>query len=151
MAQEEASEMGQKLTVTLDARQGPASENPGYTDAVIFGGPAIHDYCYKFSGGNGDNPGDVKIKKDNKKATIDVELVADEAYYRINQVIIGNDPKGQFKVKPPKDTSVTIEDKNDELADGAYYCVILEDISAGANGVLIACDPRIYNVSETIM
>lgn len=147
MAQEEASEMGQKVTVELHVKQGPASENPGYTDAVIFGGPAIHDYCYLFSGGTGDDPGDVKIKKDNNKATIDVELAEDSEFLRIKQVVIGNDPKGQFKVKPPKDTSVTIEDKNDELTDNAYYCVILEDISAGANGVLIACDPRISNVS----
>lgn len=145
--EQEVTDMAQEVTVTLYAKQGPASENPGYTDAVIFGGPAIHDYCYKFSGGSGDNPGDVKIKKDNKKATVVVELSAVSEQFRIEQVVIGNDPKKQFKVKTPSDTSVTIEDKNDELTDNVYYCVILEDISPGANGVLIACDPRISNVN----
>jgi hypothetical protein len=138
--------MAEKDNVTLDARDSAASENPGFTDAVIFGGPAIHDYCYKFGGGSGDNPGDVKIKKDGHKTTFVVTLLADPEHYRINEVVIGNDPKKQFKVKSLSHTSVTIEDKNDELTENAYYSVILEDIRTGANGVLIACDPRISNV-----
>lgn len=138
--------MAEKDNVTLDARDSAAKDNPGFTDAVIFGGPAIHDYCYQFAGGSGDNPGDVKIKKDGQPTSFVVTLVANPSHYRINSVVIGNDPKNQFKVKSLSDTSVTIKDKNDELTENAYYGVILEDIRAGANGVLIVCDPRISNV-----
>lgn len=53
--EQEAADKAQEVTVTLYAKQGPASESPGYTDAVVFGGPAIHDYCYMFSGGSGES------------------------------------------------------------------------------------------------
>lgn len=133
-------------TVTIDVRDCAASQAPGFTDAVLFGGPAIRAYCYQFGGGTGANPGDVSEKKDGKKKTIDISMVADPAYYRLSAVLLGNDPENQLSVKSVSSNSATVEDKNDQLESNAYYCVVLEDISAGANGVLIACDPRISNV-----
>ncbi|MCU0990267.1 MAG: hypothetical protein MUE63_11950 [Xanthomonadales bacterium] len=133
-------------TVTIDVRNCAASQAPGFTDAVLFGGPAIHSYCYQFAGGSGGSPGDVTEKKDGNKKTIDINMIADSAYYRLTAVLIGNDPQNQLSVKSLRGNSATIEDKNDQLETNAYYCVVLEDISAGANGVLIACDPRISNV-----
>lgn len=134
-------------TVTIDVRACAASQAPGFTDAVLFGGPAIHSYCYQFGGGSaGASPGDVSEKKDGKKKTIDISMVADSTAYRLAGVLLGNDPMNQLSVKSVSSSSATIEDKNDELEANAYYCVVLEDISTGANGVLIACDPRISNV-----
>lgn len=140
--------MSDTTTVTLDARNSAAAQNPGFSAAVLFGGPGSPAYCYSFAGGTGTNPGDIKEIKDGKKKTIDISLVADLNYYRINAVVIGNDPKNQLSVKSVSANSATIGDKNDELESNAYYCVILEDISAGKNGVLIACDPRISNVDR---
>jgi len=134
-------------TVSIDARNSAASGNPGFTAATIFGGPAVHQYCYRFTGGT-DGAGGVQEGKDGNKKTIQINMAADSNYYRINSVVIGNDSKDQLKVKDVTNTSATIEDKNDQLEDNAYYCVILEDMSAGANGVLIACDPRISNVPK---
>lgn len=133
-------------TVTIDVRDCAASQAPGFTDAVLFGGPAIRSYCYKFAGGTGTNPGDVTEKKDGKKKSIDISMIADPNYYRFTAVLIGNDPQNQLSVKSVSSNSATVEDKNDQLESNAYYCVVLEDISSGANGVLIACDPRISNV-----
>jgi hypothetical protein len=134
-------------TVTIDVRACAAGQAPGFTDAVLFGGPAIHSYCYQFGGGSvGADPGDVNEKKDGKKKTIDINMIADATDYRLAGVLLGNDPMNQLSVKSVSSSSATIEDKNDQLESNAYYCVVLEDISNGANGVLIACDPRISNV-----
>ena len=89
---------------------------------------------------------EVTEKKDGKKKTIDISMIADPNYYRFTAVLIGNDPQNQLSVKSVSSNSATVEDKNDQLESNAYYCVVLEDISSGANGVLIACDPRISNV-----
>lgn len=101
-------------TVTIDVRACAAGQAPGFTDAVLFGGPAIRSYCYQFGGGSaGADPGDVTEKKDGKKKTIDINMVADSTDYRLSAVLLGNDPMNQQSVKsvsgngPPSRTRTT--------------------------------------------
>jgi hypothetical protein len=124
--------------VTLEVQLGTLS---GYKHTFGSDGST---YSYKYSGGDGAD-GELHINSQEKpNVTVPLHLHAGPTF-RIAHVYFRDD-KGQLSsptITNPKEA--VIQDKNDETFPDGYYVMIVENVLASDNIVIISCDPRIVN------
>jgi hypothetical protein len=128
--------MSKSENVTLKVKPGASTGN-GWTTTVASNG---QQYCYKYSGGDGDN-GNMTTTIGDGSANIQLTLDTDQRY-GINGVNFNNDTYSQLSWAAQDSATGSITDINTQV-ETATYCVQVSD--SQANDAIIPCDPMISN------